>query len=137
MDATTTGRLSGSTAETVRVTAGETVYEGVTTLLTEHNLTVFLDEAEALQIGASVEAEVLRGDMSVKVSGIVTEVRESHRGTFHTHTIEILDDCGNRMEYLELLYDRIPTLPQSLHRDFGALYDLWQNIAHRVARTIR
>ena len=35
------------------------------------------------------------------------------------------------------LYDRIPTLPQSLHRDFGALYDLWQNIANRVARTIR
>ena len=61
MDATTTGRLSGSTAETVRVTAGETVYEGVTTLLTEHNLTVFLDEAEALQIGASVEAKSFGG----------------------------------------------------------------------------
>lgn len=36
---------------------------------------------------------------------------------------------------LSLLYDRIPTLPQSLQKDFGIFRHLWQNIAHRVART--
>ena len=124
-------------AEPVQVFAGETVFEGVTTLVTEHNLTVFLDEGESLTIGTYVDAEVMRGDVPVRVGGVVTSVRESRNGTSRTHTIEILDDYGNHMEYLQLLYDRIPTLPQSLHRDFGALVDLWQNIAHRVARTIQ
>ncbi len=84
-----------------------------------------------------MDTEILKGDSSVKVSGVITAVRESRRGTSRTHTVEILDDHGNRMEYLQLLYDRIPTLPQSLHRDFGGFYDLWQNIANRIARTIR
>ena len=124
-------------AETVRVTAGGKAYEGVTTSLTEHNLTVFLDEGEEVGIGAYVDAEVMNGDTPVKVSGVVTAVRESRRGNTRTHTIEILDDHGNRMEYLQLLYDRIPTLPHSLHRDFGALADLYQNIAHRIAQTTK
>lgn len=39
--------------------------------------------------------------------------------------------------YILILYDRIPTLPQSYQRDFGSLSHLWQNIACRVARTIK
>lgn len=38
-------------------------------------------------------------------------------------------------EYLQLLYDRVPSLPQSLEWDFGSLSHLWQNIACRVALT--
>ena len=126
-----------SDTELVRVEYGEKTYEGVTTLMTEHNLTVFLDETEGLETGSFVKTEITGKNGPVKVSGVVTAVRESRMGNARTHTIEILDDQGNRMEYLQLLYDRIPTLPQSLHGDFGALYDLWQNIAHRVARTIK
>ena len=124
-------------AEIVRVTSGGKIYEGVTTLLTEHNLTVFLDDGEDLMIGAPADVEILKDHTAVKVSGTVTGRKESRRGTSCIHMIEILDDHGNRLEYLQLLYDRIPTLPQSLRRDFGAMVDLWQNIAHRVARTIR
>ena len=124
-------------AEIVRVTGAGQSYDGVTTRLTEHNLTVFLDEGDSLGIGASVDAEITKGDLSVTVSGVVTAVRESRLSSVRTHTIEILDDHGNRMDYLQLLYDRIPTLPQSLHRDFGALADLFQNIAYRIARTVR
>lgn len=56
------------------------------------------------------------------------------RGVARTHTAEILDYGTDEQEYWQILYDRIPTLPQSLHRDFGVLPHLWQNIAHRVAR---
>jgi cellulose synthase (UDP-forming) len=66
---------------------------------------------------------------------VVTGIRQSRSGAVRSHTVEILDFCGNRYEYLQLLYDRVPTLPQSLRRDFGVLSHLWQNIAHRVART--
>ncbi len=67
-------------------------------------------------------------------------VKEKHRtgrggGAARTHTVEILDFGGNETAYWQILYDRIPTLPLSLHRDFGVISHLWQNIAHRVART--
>ena len=67
--------------------------------------------------------------------GMIVGIQESKNGTARTHTVEILDFGGQEKEYWQLLYDRVPTLPQSLHRDFGVLFQLWQNIAHRVART--
>ena len=74
-------------------------------------------------------------DHAAELKGVITGIRESRNKTARTHTIEILDFGENNLEYLELLYDRIPTLPQSLHRDFGVIRHLWQNIAHRVARS--
>jgi cellulose synthase (UDP-forming) len=112
-------------------------YDGVTTLLTEHNLTVFLDESEDLSIGTEVTATVTKGDLTVSVKGIVTGIRESRGGRVRTHTIEILDFGTEELEWLQILFDRIPTLPQSLQRDFGVFTHLWQNIAYRVARTTR
>ena len=70
-------------------------------------------------------------------SGIVTDVQEARKTKARTQTIEILDFGSDHYEYLEHLYDRIPTLPQSLYHDFGILAHLWQNIAHRVARTAK
>ena len=41
-------------------------------------------------------------------------------------------------EYMQILYDRIPTLPQSLTlRDFGIIRHLWHNIAVRLAESER
>ena len=122
-------------AEFVAVEAGQSLYEGVTTMLTEHNLTVFLDESEELGLGTPVSVCILRNDESVTVRGVVTGIRESRNSTARTHTIEILDFEEGDTEYFQILYDRIPTLPQSLQRDFGMIPHLWQNIAHRVART--
>ena len=124
-------------AEPVMVETGGIQYEGVTTLLTEHNLTVFLDEGQDLGLGLSVAVSLPREEAPVNVKGIITGIKESRNGNVRTQTIEILDYAGNELEYLQILYDRIPTLPQSLHRDFGILSHLWQNIAHRVARTTR
>lgn len=122
-------------AEPVTVRSGEQRYEGVTTQLTEHNLSVYLDEGENLGIGAYADVTVAGKNGPVKLRGVVTGVRESRSSRARTQTIEILDFGGKNLEYLQLLYDRVPTLPQALHRDFGVLTHLWQNIAHRVART--
>jgi cellulose synthase (UDP-forming) len=106
--------------------------------LTEHNLTVFLDEDDSsLGIGSYVDVTITSENHCAKVSGVVTNVQESRKTRAKTRTIEILDFGTDYYEYLEHLYDRIPTLPQSLNRDFGILTHLWQNIAHRVARTAR
>ena len=127
-------------AEPVTVTVGSGEGEtrcGVTTQMTEHSLTVFLDEGEQLGVGDCVSVSVEAGGHRAVLKGVVTEVRETRSGTARTQRIEILDFGENRYEYREILYDRVPTLPQSYQRDFGSLSHLWQNIACRVARTIK
>ena len=122
-------------AEPVVLRTDGEITEGVTTELTEHNLTVFLDEGRTLGLGTPVSVSILREGGPVGVRGVVTGIRESRNSAARTHTVEILDFGEDELEYLELLYDRVPTLPQSYHRDFGLISHLWQNIAHRVART--
>ena len=122
-------------AEQVIVSMDGNSYEGVSTMLTEHNLTVFLDDAEALSLGRAVDVSVKTENVSLKISGVITGINKSRNGAFCTYTIEILEFYGDEMEWLEVLYDRIPTLPQSLSRDLGVLTHLWQNVAHRVARS--
>ncbi|MDO5475861.1 MAG: cellulase family glycosylhydrolase [Eubacteriales bacterium] len=116
---------------------GSREYEGVTTLLTEHNMTVFLDDGESLLVGTPVNVTVTSEDHCARVAGVVTNIMEARKTKARTQTIEILDFGSDYYEYLEHLYDRIPTLPQSYNRDFGILPHLWQNIAHRVARTAK
>ncbi|MBO4367144.1 MAG: cellulase family glycosylhydrolase [Clostridia bacterium] len=122
-------------AESISLKSGDREYEGITTQMTEHSMTVFLDGGEGPGIGASAEITVLGGDTPVALGGLVTAISESRKGLARTYTVEILDRKGNDLEYLQLLYDRVPTLPQSYYRDLGILPHLWQNIAHRVART--
>ncbi len=124
-------------AELITLTADGRAYEGVTTLLTEHSMTLFLDEGQALGPGRSVTVAMKRDGCPLVLRGVITGVTVSRSGEARTHTVEILDFGDAEAEYLQVLYDRVPTLPQSLHRDFGVIPHLWQNIAHRVARTIK
>ena len=117
--------------------AGSRPFEGVTTLMTEHSLMVFLDDEEKPGIGTSVDVTIRGADGAVSVKGIVIGTRLSRNGRNSTQTIEILDYCDNWYGYLSILYDRIPTLPQTLNRDFGFFSYLWLNIAQRIARTAR
>ena len=119
------------------VEAGGRIYEGITTLMTEHNLRVYLDEGQDLSLGEPVELTLAAEAAAVTAKGVVTGIGESRNRRVRTHTIEILDFCGKEREYWQILYDRVPTLPQSLHRDFGFLRHLWQNAAHRIARSVR
>lgn len=115
-------------------TDGGTFY-GVTTQMTEHSVTLFLDDDPSIRLGSNVTVKISNDKADVTVKGVIAGIKESRNNIARTHTIEILDFGDEQTEYLQLLYDRIPTLPQSLRRDFSALSHLWQNIAHRVART--
>ncbi len=121
---------------TVKSETGK-VYDGITTLLTEHNLTVYLDECDDLGPGERVWVDLSKDDLMVDLEGVVSGINESRNKKAMTYTIEILDYHGDGLDYLQILYDRVPSLPQTLNRDFGVIPHLWQNIAHRVARTRR
>ena len=125
-------------AEPVTVTDREDesrVFYGVTTRLTDHNITVFLDECEDMGLGTKVTVNIDTGDYEASFDGVVTNVRGLKEGNNSAYAIEILDLKGNELSYDQILYDRIPSLPQSLQRDWGMLAHMWQNIAYRVART--
>ena len=124
-------------AENVSVDSECGKLSGVTTLMTEHNMTVFLDEAESLSIGMPCIVNLEKDDIKVQLKGVVTGIRVSKNKSARTHTIEITDFAGQENEYRQILYDRIPTLPQSLHRDLGVLRYLWYNLALRLASSAR
>jgi cellulose synthase (UDP-forming) len=112
-------------------------YEGVATLLTEHSMRVFLDFANDVKLGERAWVRIDTGRYHAELTGSVVGLLESRTGDATVHTIEILDYGTSELEYLQILYDRIPTLPQSLSHDWGTLEHLWRNIAFRVARTVR
>ena len=112
-------------------------YYGVTTKMTEHSVAVFLDDEVRLEAGMPVTITIDNGDYKATLSGAVTTIIESKRGNIFNHTIEIMDYGEDKLEYYEILYDRMPSLPQNLARDAGIISHMWQNIAHRVARTTR
>ena len=122
-------------AEPVQVRVAGKPYEGIATYLTEHKLTVFLDDSTELAVGDQAEVALSAENAQVSLKGVITDITFSRKSDARTQTIEILDFGDDRYEYWQLLYDRIPSLPQSLQRDFGVVTHLWQNIAHRVART--
>ena len=113
------------------------VFEGVTTHLTEHSVKVFLDECEGLALGDRLELELDTGDYRACVSGVLVGVAVSRTGVASVYTIEILDYGTDELEYLQIIYDRVPSLPQRMTYDFGVLGHLWRNIAFRVARSVQ
>ncbi len=123
-------------AEMVQITkkTGGMPLDGITTFLTEHSMKVFLDESGALNIGDKVVANVGLGEGEAVLDCAVTGITPSRTGVSAVYTIEILDYNGTENDYLQILFDRIPTLPQSLRRDYGILIHLLINIAHRILR---
>ena len=111
-------------------------YEGVATYLTEHNLRAYLDDAEDLKLGEAVRLVIDTGEYRARLDGIVVGVVRLRSGNATVHTIEIIDYGKSELEYLQILYDRVPSLPQRLTHDYSILEHLWRNIAYRAARTV-
>lgn len=111
---------------------GSPLLYGVTTYLTEHNVKVFVDEKTDLCVGDRIDICIEKDDYKADMTGIITYIAMPRSANSCVYTIEITDMKDSRYEYLQILYDRIPTLPQSLRRDIGIVYHLLVNIAHRI-----
>ncbi len=121
-------------AELLTVTSSrdQKVYDGVTSQLTRHNIRAFFDEG-GLRIGDYVEISVSGDTASAALGGVVIASKELRHSEGKTVTIEIIDFKESELEYMQILYDRIPSLPQSLTlRDFNIISHLWHNIVVRL-----
>jgi cellulose synthase (UDP-forming) len=110
------------------------VYDGITTYLNEHRIKIYLDEDSGFELGDAVEISIMRDETTVKRGGIIIGRAFSRLGESVVYTMELTDHSENTLEYLQVLYDRIPTLPQSLTRDYGIVYQMLRNLAFRVLR---
>ena len=100
--------------------------------MTEHSVSVFLDDEISLKLGQSLDYSIETDRYSVDFSGVVVKVNV--RGKRRVYTLEILDYKENELEYYQILYDREPTLPQRIKKDRLYSYDLWYNLTKRLDR---
>ena len=111
-------------------------YEGITTLMCEHYLMAYLDECKDLKIGDSVSMVIDNFTYRAEMKGVITDMIVSRYGGSNNYRIEIVDFGKDQETYFQILYDRIPTLPQQLRQDFG-FFNLWRNFAVRLAEGIK
>ena len=131
-----------SDGEPVKVIAAESVtvkaldgheIEGITTKLTEHGVDIFTDELNVLNLGEPIGLTLSKKMYTLQVTGTVVAIRNSCNPAVPcVYTVEILDFAGQKDEYIQMLYDRTPTLPQRLRIGDGHIDNLWNNIAHRI-----
>ena len=131
-----------SDSEPVKVLAAENVMvkkqdgheiEGITTKLTEHGVDIFTDELNILNLGEPISITISKKMYTLKVTGTVVAIRNTRSlRAPSVYTVEILDFGGRKDEYIQMLYDRTPTLPQRLRLGEGHIDNLWNNIAHRI-----
>lgn len=108
--------------------------DGITTYMTIHGMKVFLDDAGGLKIGDKVTVTFSGPEADISMQCMITSMTHSRYGDSCVLGIEILDASDVIYEYMQILYDRIPTLPQSLTHDYGIINHLLRNIAHRILR---
>jgi cellulose synthase (UDP-forming) len=111
------------------------IHEGITTYLNEHSMKIYLDEDNGLKIGDVMDVSILRDDEPVRAECVITGRTFSRLGDSGVYSVEIIDISEeNQREYLQVLYDRIPTLPQSLVKDYGIVHSMLRNVAIRILK---
>ena len=129
-------------SENVKVKAAEMItiqkadgreIEGITTKLLEHGIDIFTDELDSLYLGEPISLGISNKHYDLHVKGTVVAIHHSRNSEVPSvYTIEILDFEGQKDEYIQMLYDRTPTLPQKLRLGGGLVDNLWNNIGHRI-----
>ncbi len=106
------------------------VYEGIATKLTNHNLMIFFDNTEGISIGDTLNLCINNEQTSVNIRTIVTGITiKKHSCVF---TVEILEFLDSEYEYWQILYDRIPSLPQKIRRDGNVFSNIFSNTIRRL-----
>ncbi|MCR5474971.1 MAG: cellulase family glycosylhydrolase [Lachnospiraceae bacterium] len=113
----------------------ERTYDGITTYLTIHSIKIFMDESTDFRIGNMADVSFFGDNGStITMKCVITSITYSRYQDSCVLSVEILDAEDVINEYMQILYDRIPTLPQSLTRDYGIVIHMLRNLAYRILR---
>lgn len=89
---------------------------------------------EPVNLDDEEEVTLHLSDETYKACVKARTVHVDNRKNEWKYAFRITDYCGTYESYLQLVYDRVPTLPQNLRPSSGSFDDLRINVAKRAAR---
>lgn len=117
-----------------KLTTKDTVYCCKTMNISEHGLALELDEPINVDDEKDVDLKLWESRYEAKIKAKVVHV--NNIGKKWKYAFQITDYCDSFEEYLQLVYDRVPTLPQNLDQTSGGFDDLKINVNKRAAKLI-
>lgn len=130
------GRVANRKAERVAVTMTSVIDNGIIKLtgvtrdISETGLSILLEEPFYLETGNQVFVTLDNGTYLAKLKVQIVYVNMS--GNRWNYSMKILDYLNTYDDYLQMLYDRVPRLPQEIQKDSGSFDDLKLNMKNRV-----
>lgn len=113
------------------LTAGDIVYTGKTDNISEHGLALLLDTPVNVDDEKEAAIRLWNDRYEAKLGAFVVHV--SSVGSRWKYAFQISDYFDSYAAYLQLIYDRVPTLPQNLDQTSGSFDDLRINVKRRVS----
>ena len=130
------GRVPYRKAERVNVQMqcvlddGKRKIECMTRDISETGISVLLDKPYYLPEDDEVTIDLWNGRYKAKLAAKVVFV--NRRGKKWNYSMKIMDYVDTYDEYLQMIYDRIPVLPQEIKKNSGSFDDLRLNTKKRV-----
>lgn len=104
--------------------------EGVTRDISETGISILLEKPYYLEAESEVDVTLKSEKYLANLKTQIVFV--SKQGEQWNYSMKILDYTDSYNEYLQMLYDRIPVLPQEIKKDSGSFEDLKLNMKKRV-----
>lgn len=104
--------------------------KGVTRDISETGISVLLNKPFYLEAESEVEVTLISESYTARLKTQIVFV--SSFGDKWNYSMKILDYMDSYDEYLQMLYDRVPVLPQEIKKDSGSFEDLKLNTKKRV-----
>lgn len=130
------GRIPYRKAERVAVKMDAVIDNGVLILnghtrdISETGISVLLDKPYYLEAESKIDITLKSEKYLANLKAQIVFV--SKYGEQWNYSMKILDYMDSYNEYLQMLYDRIPVLPQEIKKDSGSFEDLKLNAKKRV-----
>lgn len=130
------GRIPYRKAERVTVKMDAVIDNGVLNLngytrdISETGISVLLDKPYYLEAESKIDITLKSEKYLANLKAQIVFV--SKYGEQWNYSMKILDYMDSYNEYLQMLYDRIPVLPQEIKKDSGSFEDLKLNAKKRV-----
>lgn len=103
---------------------------GVTRDISETGVSMLLEEPFYLEADSEVDVTLRNEKYLARLKAQIVYV--SQYGDKWNYSLKILDYLDTYDDYLLMLYDRVPSLPQEIKKDSGSFEDLKLNMVKRV-----
>ncbi|MFP3153423.1 glycosyltransferase [Lachnospiraceae bacterium ZAX-1] len=115
-------------------TANSDVLKCATIDFSETGVSLFMEKPVDIDEDEQVSLEMTSERYNACLKIQIVHVDNYNNGW--KYSFRIVDACETKDDYLQLLYDRIPTLPVGLARTLSSFDDISLNISKRISKTI-